>query len=73
MKTMYRSLFTGSSIFVAKIVGILKTNGIMPIVKDYNESGRLAGFGQIIPNEQEVVVSNDEWNKANDLLETMGI
>lgn len=51
MDSMYKSLFTGNSILVAKIVEKLQSVGIIPIVKDYNESGRLAGFGQIIPGE----------------------
>lgn len=73
MDSTYNSLFIGNSILVAKIVERLQNIGIIPIVKDRNESGRLGGFGQMIPGQQEIVVSDDELTKAKEILAAIDI
>ncbi|PCJ97594.1 MAG: hypothetical protein COA50_03910 [Flavobacteriaceae bacterium] len=73
MDSTYIRLFTGNSMLVAKIVGRLEEVGIIPIVKDYNNSGRLAGFGQIFTGEQEIVVSEEEFSQARKILSAIGI
>jgi len=65
----YIKVFTGNFILVQRIVEQLQDNGINPIIKDESESGRLAGFGASIQGEQEIYINNDEFIKANRILE----
>ena len=41
----YVKAFTGSSIAVNKLAAILDNQNVRYIIKDHEESGRLAGFG----------------------------
>ncbi len=67
--TDYIKIFTGNFILVQRIVEQLQDNGINPIIKDESESGRLAGFGASIQGEQEIYINNDEFIKANRIIE----
>lgn len=67
MSTQFTLLYTGSLIDVQRVKGILEENGIFPIVKDENESARLAGFGSPTMMQQ-IWVPNSEVVKAKTLL-----
>jgi hypothetical protein len=64
MKSEYKKIYTGSFILVANIVSQLEEIGVLPIIKDETESGRLAGFGPAISGLQEVFVHKSEIDKA---------
>lgn len=64
----YTKLFAGNFIFVQRLKTELENIGITPIIKDESESGRLAGFGSPIPGHQQVYVSNEEFSKAEEIL-----
>ena len=56
-KINYHKIFSGQIIEVIKIKSDLEKVNIFPIVKNENESARLAGFG-VIFNEIEIVSKN---------------
>ena len=66
-KINYHKIFSGQIIEVIKIKSELEKVNIFPVVKDENESARLAGFG-VIFNEIEVFVHHDELNKSLKIL-----
>lgn len=66
----YTKIFTGSEIFVQRVIYELKNAGIIPVVKDQMESARLAGFGGgIVPGFQDVYAHDDELKKATSIIE----
>ena len=67
-KDSYCKIFSGQLIEIIKIKAELEKFNIIPIIKDKNESARLAGFGTIF-NIIEVFVHNDELNKSLKILE----
>ena len=48
-------ILTSSAIIVQGAANVLKEQGIIPLIKNINESGRLAGFGTL-PDEVELHV-----------------
>ncbi len=67
MSTHFTLLYTGSLIDVQRLKGILEENGIYPIIKDENESARLAGFGSPTMMQQ-LWVPDSEADKAKAFL-----
>ncbi|WP_115461975.1 putative signal transducing protein [Winogradskyella aurantiaca] len=65
----YIQIFSGSSIIVNRIKIELESVGISPIIKDEGESQRLAGYGSLSQGIQEIVVREDELEKAQIVLE----
>jgi hypothetical protein len=63
----YQLLFSGSSIEAMLLEGILKDQGVFPIVKDRHTSGVLAGFygGEVV----QVHVKQEDLERAKELLE----
>ena len=66
-KDSYCKIFSGQLIEIIKVKAELKKFNIIPIIKDKNESARLAGFGSIF-NVIEVFVHNDELNKSLEII-----
>ena len=64
MNSDYTKIFSGNFIVSQAIVNQLKEIGIVPVVKDESESGRLAGFGSPTQGDQEIYVNADEMVKA---------
>lgn len=62
-KNNYHKIFSGQLIEVIKIKGELEKINIFPIIRDKNESARLAGFGSIF-NGIEIFVHDDELTKS---------
>ena len=56
----YTKIYTGSPIMVLSIKQKLLDKNVVPIIKDFQESAKLAGFGSIYGNEQDIYVHNDE-------------
>lgn len=67
----YHHIFTGSSVAVLALLDALATEGINPIIKDENESARLAGFGMTSPMTQQVYVHTDEKERAESIVEKL--
>jgi len=67
--TEYTKVYVGNFITIQKIIGSLENAGIIPIVKDESESGRLAGFGPSIQGHQELYVHNNELEQAQIILD----
>ncbi len=67
MKTHVK-LFTGTSILVNRLVQLLDEENIPSIVRDDQESGRLAGFGTF-GDAVELLVFESDKEKAITVLE----
>mgnify|MGYP001588707601 FL=1 len=71
MDSFYKKVYSGSMIIVTNIVAKLEKVGIIPVIKDESESGRLAGFGSAIQYFQEIYVRQDEIEKATFVIESI--
>jgi len=60
-------ILTSSAIIVQGAAQILEEQGIIPLIKNINESGRLAGFATL-PDEVELHVLESEAEAALDLI-----
>jgi hypothetical protein len=60
-------ILTSSAIIVQGAAQSLKEQGIISLIKNINESGRLAGFGTL-PDEVELHVLESEAEVALDLI-----
>ena len=69
MNSNYTKIFSGNFIVSQAIVNQLKEIGIVPVIKDESESGRLAGFGSPMQGDQEIFVNADEMVKAKLIVE----
>jgi len=69
MDSKYTRIFSGSFILVQTMANQLKEIGIVPVIKDESESGRLAGFGSTIQGNQEIYVHDDELEKAQSIIQ----
>ena len=67
----YIRIFTGNFIVVQRIVTALEDIGIIAVVKDESESGRLAGFGAAIQGQQEIHINKEELDKAVEIVESI--
>ena len=67
----YIKIFTGNFIIVQRIVTALEDIGIIAVVKDESESGRLAGFGAAIQGQQEIHINKEELDKAVEIVESI--
>mgnify|MGYP000229145572 CR=1 FL=1 len=67
--THYTQVFSGSFILVRRIVAELEAVGITPIIKDEGESQRLAGYASLNQGIQEVVVQEEEKEKAMEIIQ----
>lgn len=67
MPDSFSLLYTGSLVEVQRLKAILEENDIFPIIKDENESARLAGFGAP-PMMQQLWVPASEVEKSKTLL-----
>ena len=63
-------ILTSSAIIVQGAANVLKEQGIIPLIKNINESGRLAGFGTL-PDEVELYVLESEAEKALELIKDL--
>ena len=63
-------ILTSSAIIVQGAAQILKEHGIIALIKNINESGRLAGFGTL-PDEVELHVLESEAKAALELIKDL--
>ena len=70
MSQTYKKLFSGNAIDVDRVFNSLSTIEIVPVIKDQAESARLAGFGAFY-TDKELWVHQDEFNKAQELFNTL--
>ena len=66
----YVRILTSSAIIVQGAAQSLKEQGIVSLIKNINESGRLAGFGTL-PDEVELYVLESEAEKALELIKDL--
>ncbi|WP_179345258.1 putative signal transducing protein [Winogradskyella ursingii] len=64
----YRKVFYGSFIIATRVKNELEQIGITPIIKDEGESQRLAGYGSMTQGYQDVLVHQDEYDKAMEIV-----
>jgi hypothetical protein len=64
----YKKVFSGSVAMVQRMISELEEVGITPIVKDEGESQRLAGYGSLNQGYQDIVVHEDELEKALEVI-----
>ena len=64
----YIKVFSGNVAMAQRIRLELEAVGITPIIKDEGESQRLAGYGSLNQGYQDVVVHEDELEKANSVI-----
>ena len=67
MHDAFTLLFSGSVVEVQRLKSLLEEHDIFPIIKDENESARLAGFGAATMMQQ-VLVPTSSLEKAKSLL-----
>ncbi|MBO6880185.1 DUF2007 domain-containing protein [Winogradskyella sp.] len=65
----YTKVYSGNFVIVTRLKSELENAGIIPIIKDEGESQRLAGYGSMNQGFQEVLVHNDELEKAVAIVE----
>jgi len=63
-------ILTSSAIIIQGAANVLKEQGIIPLIKNINESGRLAGFGTLT-DEVELHVLESEAEAALDLIKDL--
>ena len=63
-------ILISSAIIVQRAAQILKEHGIIVLIKNINESGRLAGFGTL-PDEVELHVLESEAEAALELIKDL--
>ena len=64
----YTHIFTGISVLVDRLSFLLNEAKISSMIKDYQESGRLAGFGAPT-NSVQLYIANSDIEKATPILE----
>ena len=69
-KNNYYKIFTGQLVEIIKIKGELEKANIIPIIKDKNESARLAGFGSIFTGI-DIFVHHDELSESIKILSNL--
>ena len=73
MDSYYVIVFQGSMVYSKRIIDKLVSKKINPIVKNENESARLAGFGMINEQRISVYVHKDELEISNKLIKNLRI
>ena len=64
----YTKIYSGSVIMILSIKEKLLEKNIIRIIKDTHESSRLAGFGSIHGQLQDLYVNEDELIIANEIV-----
>ncbi len=65
----YTTIYTGSEILVTRLQYLLKEAGILSIVKNALNSGRLAGFGGGTLNSVQLKIKENDFNRAQSILQ----
>ena len=73
MKNNFVLVYRGSLIICQRIINEFNINNIYAIVKNQNESARLAGFGMICDQIIELFVHEDEKKLSIKIIDNLGI
>jgi hypothetical protein len=65
-------IYTGSSILINRMVSLLDENNIPSLIRDNEESGRLAGFG-VPQNSVELFVYSSDVDEAQKIIEGLDL
>ena len=71
MDSEYIKIFTGDFLTSQRIQQRLEDIGINAIVKNEDESARLAGFANPVPSLQDIYVHESELSKAIPIVEAI--
>ena len=71
MESEYIKIFTGDFLISQRIQQRLEDIGINAIVKNEDESARLAGFANPMPNLQDIYVHKSELDKAYEIINSI--
>lgn len=71
MESEYIKIFTGDFLISQRIQQRLEEIGINAIVKNEDESARLAGFANPVPNLQDIYVHKSELDKAYEIINSI--
>lgn len=66
----YEKIHTGSAIEVQRLQSILEENGIPAIIRNDNESAKLAGYALASPDSSRILVDKEYIVKAKHLIAT---
>lgn len=70
MESEYIKIYTGDFLTSQRIQQRLEDIGINAVVKNEDESARLAGFANPIPSLQDIYVHESELEKAKTIVES---
>ena len=73
MKNNFVLVYRGSLIICQRIINEFNINNIYAIVKNQNESARLAGFGMICDQIIELFVHENEKKLSIKIIDNLGI
>lgn len=73
MESHFKRVYTGPLVDAKRIEAKLKEIDIIPVIKNESESGRLAGFAPPVFGQVQVFVHEDEFEKAETMLNKMQI
>lgn len=71
METEYIKIYTGDFLTSQRIQQRLEDIGINAVVKNEDESARLAGFANPVPNLQDIYVHETELEKAKTVVDAI--
>lgn len=66
----YEKIHTGSAIEIQRLQSILEEHGILAIIRNDNESARLAGYALASPDSSRILVDKGDVVKAKHLIAT---
>ena len=64
-------IYSGNFIIAQRIRAELNDIGINPIIKDESESARLAGYGILSQGLQEIIVRQEEYDTAMEVVNSV--
>ena len=71
METEYIKIYTGDFLTSQRIQQSLEDIGINAVVKNEDESARLAGFANPVPSLQDIYVHETELEKARTVVDAI--
>lgn len=66
-----KKLFTGGDVIIARIKQVLESKGINSLVKDGFKQGLAAGFGEGVPSAIDIFVTEEDLEKANEIVKAL--
>lgn len=64
-------LYTGGDVIINRIKLLLEANDINSLIKDGFKQGLAAGFGSGVPSAIDIFVTQEDFEKANKILNSI--